>query len=94
MWCILEICTIKYLQMCLELIQDSQRPAYWVPDNEIKNCHVCQIEFGSKVRLHHCRACGNGVCDNCSPLRRHVPSRGWDYPVRVCNICNRKSGQL
>uniref|UniRef100_A0A3B4AQZ8 FYVE-type domain-containing protein n=1 Tax=Periophthalmus magnuspinnatus TaxID=409849 RepID=A0A3B4AQZ8_9GOBI len=63
---------------------DAARPAYWVPDQDILSCHNCQRDFTAKLSKHHCRACGQGVCDDCSPERRPVPSRGWDHPVRVC----------
>ena len=44
--------------------------------------------------LHHCRACGNGVCGACSKTRRPVPSRSWDYAVRVCDLCARRKDPL
>ena len=51
----------------------------WAPDGP--NCFVCQKKFSFFLRRHHCRACGQVVCDDCSPL-------GWlpGYPekVRVC----------
>ncbi|XP_047201559.1 zinc finger FYVE domain-containing protein 1-like [Girardinichthys multiradiatus] len=78
----------------LGLVKDAARPAYWVPDQDILSCHNCQREFNAKLSKHHCRACGQGVCDECSPLRRPVPSRGWDHPVRVCTGCNQKLGEL
>uniref|UniRef100_T1J9N5 FYVE-type domain-containing protein n=1 Tax=Strigamia maritima TaxID=126957 RepID=T1J9N5_STRMM len=65
-------------------IKDSARPAYWVPDHEITHCNNCKVEFSIKISKHHCRACGEGVCGNCSNTTRSVPSRGWDTPVR-CN---------
>ncbi|GFY72984.1 zinc finger FYVE domain-containing protein 1 [Trichonephila inaurata madagascariensis] len=68
-------------------IKDSARPSYWVPDHELINCHVCKAEFGPKVSKHHCRSCGEGVCQECSKSRKPVHSRGWNYPVRVCNTC-------
>lgn len=74
----------------LELIKDSARPAYWVPDNIITHCFVCSVEFSSKIAKHHCRACGEGVCLSCSSNNRPVPSRGWDTPVRVCDSCFKK----
>ncbi|MEQ2178486.1 hypothetical protein GOODEAATRI_014493, partial [Goodea atripinnis] len=70
------------------------RPAYWVPDQDIQSCCECQREFSPRLSIHHCRACGQGVCDDCSQERRPVPSRGWDHPVRVCNGCIQKSGEL
>ena len=72
------------------LVVESARPDYWVPDNEILNCHNCRKTFGvggATGGKHHCRACGQGVCTACSQHRLCVPSRGWDYPVRVCNDC-------
>ncbi|KAG7466365.1 hypothetical protein MATL_G00164100 [Megalops atlanticus] len=78
----------------LGLVKDAARPAYWVPDQDILSCHRCQREFTAKLSKHHCRACGQGVCDECSPDRRPVPSRGWDHPVRVCADCNQKPGDL
>ena len=76
------------------LVKDAARPAYWVPDHEILHCHNCRKEFSIKLSKHHCRACGQGFCDECSHDRRAVPSRGWDHPVRVCFNCNKKPGDL
>uniref|UniRef100_A0A3Q0QY46 Zinc finger FYVE-type containing 1 n=1 Tax=Amphilophus citrinellus TaxID=61819 RepID=A0A3Q0QY46_AMPCI len=78
----------------LGLVKDAARPAYWVPDQDIHSCCECQREFSPRLSIHHCRACGQGVCDDCSQERRPVPSRGWDHPVRVCSGCNQKPGEL
>ncbi|MBN3326232.1 ZFYV1 protein, partial [Atractosteus spatula] len=85
---------VTAIDIPLGLVKDAARPAYWVPDQDILSCHHCQREFTAKLSKHHCRACGQGVCDDCSPERRAVPSRGWDHPVRVCINCNQKSGDL
>ncbi|KAK7103992.1 zinc finger FYVE domain-containing protein 1-like isoform X2 [Littorina saxatilis] len=76
------------------ILKDSARPEYWVPDDQIKMCSVCEQEFTLKRPIHHCRACGHGVCDECSPNKRVVPLRGWDYPVRVCTKCEKKTGNM
>ncbi|XP_071962254.1 zinc finger FYVE domain-containing protein 1-like [Antedon mediterranea] len=73
-----------------DYLLDAARPVYWVPNEEITNCICCQNEFTPKIRIHHCRACGQGVCGDCSKNTKPVPSRGWDQPVRVCNKCNEK----
>lgn len=78
----------------LGLVKDAARPTYWVPDQDIHSCCECQREFSPRLSIHHCRACGQGVCDECSQERRTVPSRGWDHPVRVCKGCNQKPGEL
>ncbi|KAF6022819.1 ZFYVE1 [Bugula neritina] len=76
------------------MIKDSARPEYWIPDHLIKECHQCQAEFTPKLTIHHCRACGNGVCATCSTHSRQVPSKGWDRDVRVCDACYGKEGLL
>ncbi|XP_025043274.1 zinc finger FYVE domain-containing protein 1 [Pelodiscus sinensis] len=85
---------VTAIDIPLGLVKDAARPAYWVPDHEILQCHNCQKEFNIKLSKHHCRACGQGFCDECSNERRAVPSRGWDHPVRVCFNCNKKPGDL
>ncbi|KAI6068272.1 Zinc finger FYVE domain-containing protein 1 [Aix galericulata] len=85
---------VTAMDIPLGLVKDAARPAYWVPDHEILHCHNCRKEFSIKLSKHHCRACGQGFCDECSHDRRAVPSRGWDHPVRVCFNCNKKPGDL
>ncbi|XP_050421962.1 zinc finger FYVE domain-containing protein 1-like isoform X2 [Adelges cooleyi] len=70
------------------LIKDTARPSYWIPDSEALDCCVCKAEFGPLLILHHCRGCGNGVCASCSSHRKPVPHRGWPNPVRVCDQCS------
>lgn len=70
-----------------KLVADATRPEYWTPDENIKSCCVCEVEFGNELYKHHCRGCGEGVCGDCSQQRLPVPNKGWDYPVRVCNTC-------
>lgn len=107
-----------------DLIKDTARPSYWVPDkdHEANFCCVCTKPFGTAEELissgsnsigqsqsdsndmmigissglcdrrrHHCRSCGQAVCDNCSQNRRPVPERGWTTDVRVCDTCNKKT---
>ncbi|KAL6257459.1 hypothetical protein P5V15_011030 [Pogonomyrmex californicus] len=68
-------------------IKDSVRPSYWIPDSEVVSCCVCERKFSNTLSVHHCRACGRGVCQECSQHRKPVPHRGWEHPVRVCNAC-------
>jgi zinc finger FYVE domain-containing protein 1 len=43
--------------------------------------------FEPTVNKHHCRACGEGFCEDCSSNVMPVPERGWMAPVRVCDKC-------
>lgn len=70
------------------------RPDYWVPDQDISECHQCSKGFTASMSKHHCRACGQGVCGPCSSHLRAVPSRGWDHPVRVCDGCHARTEAL
>lgn len=72
-------------------VADQIAPPYWVPNYKILNCHKCCKEFGPQETKHHCRACGNGFCEDCSSKTRPVPERGWgSEPVRVCDGCHSK----
>lgn len=69
-------------------VADKIRPAYWRPDSEIIHCKGCTCNFERLgLKKHHCRNCGEGFCSACSKHEMPVLSRGWDYPVRVCNGC-------
>lgn len=41
----------------------------WVADDASSMCKCCGSEFGMFLRKHHCRLCGNLVCDDCSKGR-------------------------
>jgi hypothetical protein len=66
----------------------------WMPDSERSSCAVCNSRFSVILRKHHCRKCGEVVCDACSRRRVELkdpvmqpgkPAEGG--PVRVCDNC-------
>ena len=63
----------------------------WVDDNARTHCFVCNKKFNTARRKHHCRICGEVVCQACSPLT-HVP--GAKKKVRGCLKCTAKSGDF
>ncbi|XP_056467560.1 zinc finger FYVE domain-containing protein 1 [Gadus chalcogrammus] len=75
-------------------VKGMARPDYWIPDQDITQCHQCTKGFTPAMSKHHCRACGQGVCGPCSTHTKPVPSRGWDHPVRVCDGCHAHQGAL
>lgn len=53
-----------------------------------QHCYACKANFDrTGLPRHHCRGCGEGVCNACSMNEMPVPARGWTSPVRVCNAC-------
>lgn len=59
---------IKYY---VGMLTELARPAYWIPDEEAPRCAGCDLTFGtsSERARHHCRQCGQSVCNACSPHR-------------------------
>ena len=53
--------------------------AQWIPDRLRSRCFKCAEPFTMGKRRHHCRICGEVVCDGCSPYR----VRG----KRTCSKC-------
>jgi len=71
-------------------------PAAWRADDGCDECTLCRQEFTFMTRKHHCRACGEVVCDECSQHREYLsqPARdggpGDDVPCtlqRICDAC-------
>eukprot|EP00808_Paulinella_micropora_P023249 g9438.t1 len=58
----------------------------WVPDLMASKCWLCQVEFGLLLRRHHCRICGNVLCDACSNLKSWLPR--VRAPQRTCERCH------
>jgi hypothetical protein len=59
----------------------------WIVNDDIDECMVCGNEFYFFRRKHHCRSCGNLVCDSCSPHYVVVEELKELGEVRVCVQC-------
>ncbi|KAJ2359774.1 hypothetical protein H4S02_012150, partial [Coemansia sp. RSA 2611] len=60
----------------------------WAPDESAARCYICFRAFTLFVRRHHCRACGNIVCNACS--RKSIVFVGRDAARsegRGCDQC-------
>lgn len=56
----------------------------WV-DGDV--CHRCRVSFNMVQRKHHCRACGQVFCSQCSNKSCTLPKFGFEKEVRVCEAC-------
>lgn len=59
----------------------------WIINDDINICMVCNIPFGFFRWKHHCRCCGNIVCDSCSPFCVSIVELDELGEVRVCTQC-------
>lgn len=58
----------------------------WVPNEASNNCSICSIEFSFIERKHHCRLCGNLICNACS---RNLPIKLiLESDIRACKQCS------
>lgn len=62
----------------------------WVPDDDVRSCKDCGLKFTMVRRKHHCRACGNVFCRDCSQCKCPLPSFGYKDDQRVCDSCYTK----
>jgi hypothetical protein len=59
----------------------------WVINESFADCMVCGGAFGMWKWPHHCRACGNVVCEQCSPEAAVIQELPHLGDVRVCTQC-------
>ncbi|XP_057665948.1 hepatocyte growth factor-regulated tyrosine kinase substrate-like isoform X1 [Diorhabda carinulata] len=50
-------------------------------------CHRCRVQFNVIQRKHHCRACGQVFCGQCTSKTSTLPKFGIEKEVRVCDAC-------
>ncbi|ORZ15666.1 hypothetical protein BCR42DRAFT_451619 [Absidia repens] len=86
-------------------LSEPPRPRHvWESDRQASECRRCSRRFSFLVRRHHCRRCGQIVCDRCSSHRVRLPVEEIiedplistsHYPMialnpqRVCESCIR-----
>ena len=60
--------------------------AFWMKDENAKDCFYCGQTFSTFRRKHHCRTCGQIFDAQCTNL---VPGRPFGQPgtIRLCNPC-------
>ncbi|KAK7363368.1 hypothetical protein VNO77_05509 [Canavalia gladiata] len=65
------------------------------PFQEAARCVVCNCNFNTFRRRHHCRSCGRTLCNEHSSNQMALPQFGIYSNVRVCANCfnNSRSGK-
>ncbi|KAJ5078403.1 faciogenital dysplasia protein [Anaeramoeba ignava] len=58
----------------------------WKQDKEVKLCMICGTKFTLTKRRHHCRNCGNIICNSCSSKKMRLPHISQTLQ-RVCDYC-------
>ena len=59
---------------------------HWMPDDGVDTCTRCNTtKFSLIVRKHHCRFCGQIVCDTCSERKAFYAGSGTSE--RCCDPC-------
>lgn len=63
--------------------------AYWRPDESATECQVpgCGAAFTRTRPRHHCRACGEVVCGDCSAQEVPIENPLSATPVRLARVC-------
>ncbi|CAM9339100.1 unnamed protein product, partial [Chrysoparadoxa australica] len=60
----------------------------WMEDSDSDTCLLCDADFTTFNRRHHCRSCLRLVCSDCSSKTAVIPDLG-PRPTqrRVCDEC-------
>lgn len=66
---------------------DDKYKVGWVVDSDMPFCMICLKDFNWFKLKHHCRACGQLVCNSCSPYSTTIPTLEEDGGSRVCVNC-------
>jgi len=59
----------------------------WIINEDVSNCMICAAGFGYTLFRHHCRGCGNLICNTCSPDRAVIFELQELGEQRVCIQC-------
>jgi hypothetical protein len=67
---------------------EAEQKGLWVDKAVAKQCSVCNANFTVFRVKHHCRQCGQCVCDACTLQRELSSNRGVTKMKRVCVRCD------
>lgn len=59
----------------------------WILNECVDNCMLCEAPFDTFRWKHHCRACGNVICDSCSSTTVQIVELSECHFQRACDLC-------
>jgi FYVE/RhoGEF/PH domain-containing protein 5/6 len=68
-------------------IAEDETAPLWIPNDSVNECMSCTKEFTLIRRKHHCRRCGQIICDECSKTRAIITAVARYKGVRICDKC-------
>lgn len=67
----------------IEPFEDEEIPVSWERNDQALDCRRCHRVFSFIVRKHHCRKCGQVICDRCSTHRALLPFHQIIQPPNI-----------
>ncbi|KAM3726356.1 Rabenosyn-5 [Dirofilaria immitis] len=58
----------------------------WVIDRDVVRCRTCSMKFSLTRRRHHCRLCGEIICQTCSKFLSFVDARKLTNPAFAAQL--------
>ncbi|GAN09199.1 FYVE-domain-containing protein [Mucor ambiguus] len=75
-----------------QLLQDNTLLS-WESNEQALDCRRCHRWFNFLTRRHHCRKCGQVICDRCSANRALLPSHQIIQPPHATNLDQEQCSQ-
>lgn len=78
---------LHFGHQCIKCMYCTSLYPTWQHNDSRVPCVICKKRFGFFRWFHHCRSCGNLVCNSCSKARKRLDGVN---KVRVCDNCKYK----
>ncbi|KAF0720339.1 Aste57867_394 [Aphanomyces stellatus] len=79
---------VYYIESGFLAVGNLVRPDSWVKDEHRRHCNICMQQFHAFRRRHHCRTCGEVLCNSCSKHKKiRLVELNHDLTVRICTFC-------
>ena len=78
---------VKVKRLYVRDIERNDDGVGWILNECIDKCMICNATFDSFCWKHHCRACGNVVCDACSTTTVQIVELAECHFQRACDQC-------